>query len=49
MVIFTEMESAVLEALSRACSQDTNILKPAEQQLRDNEAQPGFYSAILVS
>ncbi|XP_064620355.1 importin-11-like [Lineus longissimus] len=36
----------VLEALKCACSQDTNILKPAEQQLKSWETEPGFYSIL---
>ncbi|XP_793829.2 importin-11 isoform X2 [Strongylocentrotus purpuratus] len=38
--------NAVLEVLTRATSQDPSILKPAEQQLKQWEAQPGFYSIL---
>ncbi|KAL3277504.1 hypothetical protein HHI36_012850 [Cryptolaemus montrouzieri] len=37
----------LLEALKRASSQNTEILKPAETQLREWEIQPGFYTALL--
>ena len=40
---------AVLELLSRAGSQDATVLKPAEQQLKDLETRPGFYSILYVS
>lgn len=46
-----ELENAqpvVLETLSQACSQDANVLKPAEQQLKSWETQPGFYSILSV-
>lgn len=46
-----DMESAssvVLQALTQATSQDTALLKPAEEQLRQWETQPGFYSVLLV-
>lgn len=39
--------SVVLQALSQATSQDTAALKPAEEQLRQWETQPGFYSVLL--
>ena len=39
----------VLDTLMRACSQDTTVLRPAEQQLRDWETQPGFHSILAVS
>uniref|UniRef100_A0A3Q2QX65 Importin-11 n=1 Tax=Fundulus heteroclitus TaxID=8078 RepID=A0A3Q2QX65_FUNHE len=45
-----EMDSAssvVLRALTQATSQDTAVLKPAEEQLRQWETQPGFYSVLL--
>lgn len=41
--------SVVLQALTQATSQDTAVLKPAEEQLRQWETQPGFYSVLLVS
>ncbi|XP_056320294.1 importin-11 [Danio aesculapii] len=39
--------SVVLQALTQATSQDTAVLKPAEDQLRQWETQPGFYSVLL--
>ncbi|KAK9506660.1 hypothetical protein O3M35_008554 [Rhynocoris fuscipes] len=36
----------VLETLQRAVSQNTEILKPAEQKLQEWETQPGFYSIL---
>ncbi|XP_048255112.1 importin-11-like [Haliotis rufescens] len=44
-----DMETAgpvVLDTLSRACSQDASVLKPAEHQLQQWETQPGFYSIV---
>ncbi|XP_074651521.1 importin-11-like [Tubulanus polymorphus] len=38
----------VLDTLQRACSQSTEVLKPAEAQLKEWETKPGFYS-ILAS
>lgn len=46
-----DMDSAstvVLQALTQATSQDTAVLKPAEEQLKQWETQPGFYSVLLV-
>lgn len=46
-----DMDSAstvVLHTLTQATSQDTAVLKPAEEQLRQWETQPGFYSVLLV-
>lgn len=40
--------SVVLQTLTQATSQDTTVLKPAEEQLRQWETQPGFYSVLLV-
>lgn len=40
--------SVVLQTLTQATSQDTAVLKPAEEQLRQWETQPGFYSVLLV-
>ncbi|XP_069491668.1 importin-11 [Ambystoma mexicanum] len=40
--------SAVLEALTRAASQDSAVLKPAEEQLKGWETQPGFYPLLLA-
>ncbi|CAH2296266.1 importin-11 isoform X1 [Pelobates cultripes] len=39
--------SVVLQVLTRASSQDSTVLKPAEEQLRQWETQPGFYSVLL--
>lgn len=39
--------TVVLQALTQATSQDTAILKPAEERLKQWETQPGFYSALL--
>ncbi|XP_040161172.1 importin-11 [Anopheles arabiensis] len=40
-------ESAVYEALQYACSQDTQMLKPAEQKLAEWEVQPGFHLTLV--
>ncbi|XP_051847139.1 importin-11 isoform X2 [Antechinus flavipes] len=37
----------VLHVLTQATSQDTSVLKPAEEQLKQWETQPGFYSVLL--
>uniref|UniRef100_A0A670JIL0 Importin-11 n=2 Tax=Podarcis muralis TaxID=64176 RepID=A0A670JIL0_PODMU len=39
--------SIVLQVLTQATSQDTVVLKPAEEQLKQWETQPGFYSVLL--
>uniref|UniRef100_A0AAR2IXY8 Importin-11 n=1 Tax=Pygocentrus nattereri TaxID=42514 RepID=A0AAR2IXY8_PYGNA len=47
---FMDLQSAgsvVLQALTQATSQNTAELKPAEEQLRQWETQPGFYSVLL--
>ena len=41
-------ESALLETLRCALSQEQHILKQAEHQLKEWETQPGFYSALAV-
>ena len=41
--------TVVLQVLTQATSQDTTVLKPAEEQLKQWETQPGFYSVLLVS
>lgn len=41
--------TVVLQVLTQATSQDTAVLKPAEEQLKQWETQPGFYSVLLVS
>ena len=49
--IFMDLNSAssiVLQVLTQATSQDTAVLKPAEEQLKQWETQPGFYSVLLV-
>lgn len=40
-------ESAVYEALFYACSQDAQLLKPAEQKLSEWETQPGFHLTLV--
>ncbi|KXJ72128.1 hypothetical protein RP20_CCG018800 [Aedes albopictus] len=40
-------ESAVYEALMYACSQDAQMLKPAEQKLAEWEVQPGFHLTLV--
>lgn len=40
---------ALLDALTKASSQNTELLKDAERQLKCWETQPGFYSTLLVS
>ncbi|XP_074993043.1 importin-11 isoform X1 [Calonectris borealis] len=48
--IFMDLNSAstiVLRVLTQATSQDTAVLKPAEEQLKQWETQPGFYSVLL--
>ncbi|XP_058821977.1 importin-11 [Topomyia yanbarensis] len=40
-------ESAVYEALMYACSQDAQLLKPAEQKLAEWEIQPGFHLTLV--
>ncbi|KYO29167.1 importin-11 isoform B [Alligator mississippiensis] len=50
IVIFMDLNSAstiVLQVLTQATSQDTAVLKPAEEQLKQWETQPGFYSVLL--
>ncbi|XP_054434378.1 importin-11 isoform X3 [Pteronotus mesoamericanus] len=39
--------TVVLQVLTQATSQDTTVLKPAEEQLKQWETQPGFYSVLL--
>uniref|UniRef100_A0A8C4NCP5 Importin-11 n=1 Tax=Eptatretus burgeri TaxID=7764 RepID=A0A8C4NCP5_EPTBU len=43
----SQTRSVVTEVLRRATSQDCADLKPAEEQLRQWETQPGFYSILL--
>ena len=38
-----------LDVLSRASSQDPEILKPAEAKLKEWETESGFYSVLYVS
>lgn len=42
-------DSLVYLILSQATSQDANILKPAEQKLREWETDSGFYTSLCVS
>jgi hypothetical protein len=47
-----EMESAgtlILDVLTKACSQDPNVLTPAEHQLMQWQTQPGFYTILSVN
>nr|XP_033786299.1 importin-11 isoform X1 [Geotrypetes seraphini] len=39
--------TVVLHVLTQAASQDSALLKPAEEQLKQWEIQPGFYSVLL--
>ncbi|XP_072272468.1 importin-11 [Pyxicephalus adspersus] len=39
--------TVVLQVLTQATSQDSSVLKPAEEQLKQWETQPGFYSVLL--
>ena len=39
---------SVLETLRQASSQVPALLKPAGQQLKAWETQPGFYSTLMV-
>ncbi|XP_040196349.1 importin-11 [Rana temporaria] len=39
--------TVVLQVLTQAASQDSSVLKPAEEQLKQWETQPGFYSVLL--
>lgn len=43
------MEAAVIEVLRQAVSQDPNVLKSAEETLKQWETQQGFYIALYVS
>ncbi|XP_010635522.1 importin-11 isoform X1 [Fukomys damarensis] len=50
MKVSMDLNSAstvVLQVLTQATSQDTAVLKPAEEQLKQWETQPGFYSVLL--
>ncbi|CAL7948181.1 unnamed protein product [Xylocopa violacea] len=40
------MDAAVIEVLQQAGSQDPNVLKPAEQTLKQWETERGFYTAL---
>ena len=37
----------VLATLNKAGSQDADVLKPAEQQLKQWETQPGFHCTLM--
>ncbi|KAG8598777.1 hypothetical protein GDO81_002737 [Engystomops pustulosus] len=39
--------SVVLQVLTQASSQDSTVLKPAEEQLKQWETQTGFYTVLL--
>lgn len=43
-----EIEQLVYETLSQASSQHPDMLKPAEQKLKEWEVEPGFYSVLFV-
>lgn len=43
------MDAAVIEVLQQAGSQDPEVLKPAEQMLKQWETERGFYTALYVS
>lgn len=43
----SQVESLVLDTLKRAASQNAEILKPAEEKLREWEVEPGFYSILM--
>lgn len=43
-----DMDAAVVDILHKAGSQDPNVLKPAEQTLKEWETQRGFYTALFV-
>lgn len=45
----TSTQAVVLEVLQRASSQNADVLKPAEANLREWETQPGFYTVLYVS
>lgn len=43
-----ETEQLVYETLLQASSQHPDMLKPAEQKLKEWEIEPGFYSVLFV-
>lgn len=43
-----EIEQLVYETLMQASSQHPDMLKPAEQKLKEWEVEPGFYSVLFV-
>lgn len=43
-----EIEQMVYETLLQASSQHPDMLKPAEQKLKEWEVEPGFYSVLFV-
>lgn len=43
-----ENEQLVYETLLQAISQHPDMLKPAEQKLKEWEVEPGFYSVLFV-
>ncbi|XP_052792511.1 importin-11-like [Mya arenaria] len=42
----TDSGAMILDTLTRACSQDSAVLTPAEHQLQQWQTQPGFYTAL---
>lgn len=42
-------QAMVFETLQQATSQNSDILKPAEQKLKEWETVPGFYTILFVS
>ena len=44
-----QAKAIVFETLKSASSQNVDVLKPAEEKLKQWEAQPGFYSVLVVS
>lgn len=48
MDVSSSPQYLVFQALQCACSQNADLLKPAEQKLAEWEVEPGFYS-ILIS
>lgn len=43
------MDTALIQVLEQACSQNPKDLKPAEQTLKQWETERGFYIALYVS
>lgn len=47
MTSHSPAELLVLEALQYACSQNIELLKPAEQKLSEWETEPGYYTTLV--